>query len=41
MVNNKFRKQVETSLLNLLNLNLEGVKEIGKKQNLEMVSTPS
>ena len=25
------RKQVETSLLNLLNLNLEGVKEIGKK----------
>ena len=34
-------QQVETSLLNLLNLNLEGVKEIGKKQTLEMVSTPS
>ena len=35
------QKQVETSLLNLLNLNLEGVKEIEKKQTLEMVSTPS
>ena len=35
------QKQVETSLLNLLNLNLKGVKEIEKKQTLEMVSTPS
>ena len=34
-------QQVEKSLLNLLNLNLERVKEIGKKQTLEMVSTPS